>query len=194
MTPKKTKKTIKKAERDALIFRHYIDEGLPRALVAGLAGCSVTTVTNVSRRLAAAAVNRLENSVDDYMIEQAERLDFLYEEIVSEWEKSKMSRKVTKTKTAAIFDKQTGQPISLQAQEKEETIEERDGNINFITEAREILADQRALLGRDIDPAAPGEFPQEGTVSAVFREIVVKMQPRPEPFRPDQVVEVLEVE
>lgn len=193
---RKTTTKIRKQNRDALIFKHYIVEGLQRPEVAALASCSVTTVTNVAKRLAAAAVARLETSVDDYMLEQADRLDFVIEQALEEWSRSKLTRKTVKTRTAAIFDKMTGKVTRHQLQEKETTEEERDGDAKFLQEARAALRDQRELLGRGaptLVDAVNGAVNSPGATRVAFREVVVNMEQRPDVL-PGQAIEAEEVE
>lgn len=116
----------------------------------GLESYSTKTVhSDVQTLLKEWRENRLEN-IDFALQLELERIDDTVRELWAQWEKSKQdyTKMSSKRKGAPVKDKATG-ASSLKTYQKEETETEviRLGDVSYIYEIRQQLAERRKLLG-----------------------------------------------
>jgi hypothetical protein len=155
-------------------------QGRTLAQVAEAVGLSITSVCKVLKRIR----ERMDRQVADHAAqvrhEQSGRLDHLYSEAVEAWERSKDAAKaVTKTEDSG------GE--GGKRQRVQQTAAERVGEVEYLQEAREILADQRNLwgIGREEAKDAAGAMTLNITTIAAVepppRQQVEMIEAGPEP-------------
>lgn len=116
----------------------------------GLESYSTKTVhSDIQTLLKEWRENRLENM--DFALQlELERIDDTVRELWAQWEKSKQdyTKTTSKRKGAPVNDKKTGSS-TIKTFQKEETETEviRLGDVSYISEIRQQLAERRKLLG-----------------------------------------------
>lgn len=116
----------------------------------GLASYSTKTVhSDIQTLLGEWRENRLENM--DYALQlELERIDDTVRELWAQWEKSKQdyTKTTSKRKGAPVRDNKAG-TSTIKTYQKEETETEviRLGDVSYISEIRQQLAERRKLLG-----------------------------------------------
>lgn len=124
--------------RDADIFRRVVLRGERMTVVArdfGLSKQRVHAICERSRRL---AFDELAEDYSEHRRATLLRLEFVYSEAVSAWERSKAGRH-SETETT------TGLGVPVRSTSRQVA----SGDVRYLTEARQALADIRELCGLD---------------------------------------------
>ena len=119
-------------------------EGKSQREIAAVVGVTQQAVSSMLRRITTDMQDDLLDTVVNRKIQQSARLEYLYQQAVQAWEKSKGDKTKRKRKWKA------GQPGATAAEEQNEvSLEGQAGDPRFLEAAREVLGDVRKLWGLD---------------------------------------------
>ena len=129
---------------DAIAFQR---KGVTQSEIAERIGVSQSAVSRFLNRYNRRLIESLEKRSVREKGKQVDRLEYLYSEIVSEWERSKGSTRTVKTTT--VDGGEAGDGVAR----TEETVRTNTGNPALIAQARGTLQDIRSILGIDAPKA-----------------------------------------
>jgi hypothetical protein len=171
------------AERDTRIeFEERVwtlrQKGYTHRRIAAELAVNHGTVGRAIRRVAVRALARLDSIVAAQMLATIERLDFIVEEALLAWERSKKPKKRSSKRTAEGKGK-AGE--KAEASQTTHEAQERDGDPAFLAVAMEAMDRMRRLLDMDRKPAA-----DTGPTGSDLRSALAEAEASDAHYSPDE--------
>lgn len=144
-------------------------QGWTQQRIAAELGLGQSAVCRILARVSRRTLKELSDDVGRVKAEQSERLDFIIDEALQAWERSKRnSSSVTRERTEVLGGTEDEQPA------RERVVragEQRDGDVRFLEQARAALAEQRKIWGAEAPKKAEISGRDGGPIETVRRYV-----------------------